>query len=72
MFMDGILIYLSSEEEHEVHLRIVLHLLREHQLYTKFSKCDFWLTEVKFLGYVISDKGVMVDPEKVESMISWQ
>ena len=68
--MDDIFIYLQSKEKHEMHLRIVLHFLREHQLYAKFLKCDFWLTEVKFLGNVIFDKGVTVDPEKVESMMS--
>ena len=64
--------YSQSEEEHEEHLKIVLLLLREHQLYTKFSKCEFWLGEVKFLGHVISDKGVTVDPEKRESVMTWQ
>ena len=61
VFADDILIYSKSEEEHEDHLRIVLHALREHQLYTKFSKCEFWLTEVRFLGHVVSDSGVSVD-----------
>jgi len=72
VFVDDILIYSSSEEEHEAHLRVVLQLLREHQLYAKFSKCEFWLSEVKFLGHVISDKGVTVDPEKVEAVMGWQ
>ena len=52
VFVDDILIYSKSEEEHEGHLRIVLQILRDHQLYAKFSKCEFWLTEVRFLGHV--------------------
>ena len=72
VFVDDILIYSSSEEEHEEHLKIVLLLLREHQLYAKFSKCEFWLREVKFLGHVISSKGVTVDPEMIESVVTWQ
>nr|ABA97094.1 retrotransposon protein, putative, Ty3-gypsy subclass [Oryza sativa Japonica Group] len=65
-FIDDILIYSKSEEEHEQHLRLVLEKLKEHQLYAKFSKCDFWLTEVKFLGHVITAQGVAVDPSNVE------
>ena len=71
VFVDNILIYSKSEEDHEGHLRIVLQTLRKHQLYAKFSKCEFWLTEVRFLGHVISVLGVFVDPEKVEAVISW-
>ena len=62
VFVDNILIYSQSEEEHEDHLRIVLQALREHQLYAKFSKCEFWLTKVRFLGHLVSDSGVSVDP----------
>ena len=58
--------------EHEYHLRIVLQLLRDHQLYAKFSKCEFWLTEVRFLGHVVSASGVSVDPEKVEAVMTWE
>ena len=72
VFVDGILIYSQSEWEHEDHLRIVLQLLRDHQLYAKFSKCKFWLTEVRFLGQVVSASGVSVDPEKVEVVMSWE
>ena len=54
VFVDDILIYSQSKWEHECHLRIVLQLLRDHQLYAKFSKCEFWLTEVRFLGHVVS------------------
>ena len=70
VFVDDILIYYQSEREHEDHLRIVLQLLRDHQLYTKFSKCEFWLTEVRFLGHVVSASGVSIDLEKVEVMMS--
>ena len=70
IFVDDILIYSQSEEEHEVHLRVILHLLRDHQLYAKFSKCEFWLIEVRFLGHVVSASGVLVDPEKVEAVMS--
>ena len=66
--MDDILIYSQSEWEHEYHLRIVLQLLRDHQLYTKFSKCEFWLTEVRFLGHVVSASGVSV----FEAVMSWE
>ena len=66
VFVDDILIYSSLEEEHEAHLRIVLQLLREHQLYAKFSKCEFWLTEVKFLGHMISNKGVQLILRKLK------
>ena len=72
VFIDYILIYSQSEEEHEDHLRIVLQLLRDHQLYSKFSKCEFWLTEVRFLGHVVSASGVSMDPKKVEVVMSWE
>ena len=72
VFVDDILIYSQLEWEHEYHLRIVLQLLRDHQLYAKFSKCEFWLTEVKFLGHVESASRVSVDPEKVEVVMSWE
>ena len=72
IFVDDILIYSQSEWEHEYHFRIVLQLLRDHQLYAKFSKCEFLLTEVRFLGHVVSASGVSVDPEKVEAVMSWE
>ena len=72
VFVDDILIYSQSEEEHEDHLRIVLQTLREHQSYAKFSKCEFWHTEVRFLGHVVLASGVSVDPEKVEAVMSWE
>ena len=72
VFMDDILIYSQSKWEREYHLRIVLQLLRDHQLYAKFSKCEFWLTEGRFLGHVVSAPGVSVDLEKVELVMSWE
>ncbi|WVZ81000.1 hypothetical protein U9M48_028428 [Paspalum notatum var. saurae] len=72
VFIDDILIYSKNEEEHEGHLRIVLTRLREHKLYAKFSKCAFWLKEVSFLGHILSEKGVAVDPSKVKSVLNWK
>ena len=72
VFMDDLLIYSQLEREHECHLRIVLQLLRDHQLYAKFSKCEFWLTKVRFLGHVVSASGVSVNLEKVEVVMSWE
>ena len=72
VFADDILIYSRSEEEHDDHLRVVLQLLRDHRLYAKFSKCEFWLIEVIFLGHVMSTSRVSMDPEKVEAMMSWE
>ena len=72
VFMEDILIYSQSKWEHEYHLRILLRLLRDHQLYAKFIKCEFWLTEVRFLGHVMSTSGMSMDPEKVEAMMSWE
>ena len=72
VFVDDVLIYSKSEEEHESHLRIVLQALRDHQLYAKLSKYEFWLIEVRFLGHVVSTSGVFVDPAKVEAVMSWE
>ncbi|WVZ63040.1 hypothetical protein U9M48_012712 [Paspalum notatum var. saurae] len=72
VFIDDILIYSKSEKEHEEHLRIVLTRLREHKLYAKFSKCAFWLKEVGFLGHILSEKGIAVDPSKVEDVLNWK
>ncbi|XP_018855499.2 uncharacterized protein K02A2.6-like, partial [Juglans regia] len=71
VFLDDILIYSRDLEEHACHLRLALGKLREHQLYAKLSKCEFWLEEVKFLGHVISQEGVAVDLSKVEAVLSW-
>jgi hypothetical protein len=65
VFIDDILIYSKSEEEHMRHLRVILQSLRDHQLYAKFSKCAFWLKEVPFLRHIISAEGITVDPSKV-------
>jgi GGDEF domain-containing protein len=72
VFIDDILIYSSTAEEHEQHLRVVLEKLRQNQLYAKFSKCDFWLKEVAFLGHVLTTEGVAVDPAKIETMKEWE
>nr|CAD39902.2 OSJNBa0065B15.6 [Oryza sativa Japonica Group] len=72
VFIDDILIYSRTKEVHEEHLCLALEKLREHQLYAKFSKCEFWLSEVKFLGHVISAGGVAVDPSNVESVTNWK
>src|SRR6266498_168248 len=72
VFIDDILIYSRSEEEHEQHLRIVLDRLKDHQLYAKFSKYEFWLQKVSFLGHILSEEGVAVDPTKVEAVMDWQ
>jgi hypothetical protein len=72
VFIDDILIYSKSEEEHAQHLRIMLTRLREHQLYAKFSKCAFWLEEIQFLGHVLSTKGIAVDPSKVKDILEWK
>ena len=70
VFVDDILFYSQFERDHEDHLRIVLQLLRDHRLYVKFNKCEFWLAKVRFLGHVVSALGSSVDPEKVESVMS--
>ena len=72
VFIDDILIYSKTREGHAKHLRIVLQTLRDHQLYAKRSKCDFWMTEVKFLGHVISHEVISVDPSKIESVLEWE
>ncbi|XLS75404.1 hypothetical protein HN51_032269, partial [Arachis hypogaea] len=72
VFIDDILIYSKTEEEHAEHLRIVLQILREKKLYAKLSKCEFWKSEVKFLGHVVSKKGIAVDPTKVEAVMDWK
>jgi hypothetical protein len=71
VFIDDILIFSKTEEEHEKHLRLVLEKLRSNQLYAKFSKCEFWLTEVDFLGHVISAGGVSADLSKVKDVLNW-
>jgi len=72
VFIDDILVFSKDEIEHEKHLRLVLQKLREHELYAKLSKCEFWLKEVSFLGHIISNGGVVVDPKKVQDVLSWK
>jgi hypothetical protein len=71
IFIDDILVYSRSEEEHEEHLRLALQKLREHRLYAKLSKCEFWMKQVAFLGHVILKGGISVDPSKVQDVLSW-
>ncbi|WVZ91572.1 hypothetical protein U9M48_037724 [Paspalum notatum var. saurae] len=71
VFIDDILVYSKTIEEHEEHLRKVLEKLRSHQLYAKFSKCEFWLERISYLGHIIIAEGVTVDPEKVEAVMEW-
>jgi hypothetical protein len=72
VFIDDILVYSRNEEEHAGHLHVVLQRLREHRLYAKLSKCDFWLKEIKFLGHTISQEGIAVDPDKVQEVMNWK
>jgi hypothetical protein len=72
VFFNDILVYSESEEEHEKHLRLVLEKLRADQLYAKFSKCEFWLMEVAFVGHVNSAEGVLVDLGKVKNVLNWK
>ena len=70
VFIDDILIYSKSEDDHMNHLRIVLQVLKDHQLYAKFSKCEFWLRSVAFLGHIVSSEGIEVDPKKIDAVKS--
>ena len=72
VFIDDIVVYCKNEEEHEEHLRLVMQMLRENQLYSKLSKCEFYLNEVLFLGLAISDGGIAVDPSKVRDELKWE
>jgi hypothetical protein len=69
VFIDDILVYSKSKEEHEVHLSLVLDALRKNKFYAKLKKCAFWLSEVSFLGHVINQDGIMVDPKNVASVV---
>ncbi|GJU03632.1 putative reverse transcriptase domain-containing protein [Tanacetum coccineum] len=71
VFIDDILIYSKNKQEHEEHLKLILELLKKEELYAKFSKCDFWIPKVQFLGHVIDSKGIHVDPAKIESIKDW-
>jgi hypothetical protein len=72
VFLDDILIYFPNEETHEDHLRLVLQKLHDNQLYAKFSKCDFWLKEVAFLGHIVTDGGIKLDPGKISEILNWK
>jgi hypothetical protein len=71
VFLDDILVYSKSEEKHEQHLRMVLQVLREHQMYAKLRKCSFYQRQIHYLGHIISEKAIIVDPEKVEAIREW-
>jgi hypothetical protein len=71
VFIDDILVYSKNREEHEEHLRLVLQVIREHQFYAKFNKCYFFQKQIHYLGHVLSEEGVAVDPEKIRSIIEW-
>jgi hypothetical protein len=71
VFLDDILIYSKTEEEHEMHLRMVLQVLREHQLYAKLSKCTFYQNQIHYLGHIVSEDGIAVDSENIEAIKSW-
>jgi len=72
VFIDDILIYSKSVEEHAEHLKIVLQVLKEKKLYAKLSKCEFWLNEVSFFGHIISGSRIAVDPSKVDAVSQWE
>ena len=71
VFIDDIFIYSKSDSDHEEHLRLVLQKLQDNQIYTKFSKCEFWIGEVPFLGHIISYGGIYVDPAKAKEIMAW-
>ena len=70
VFIDVILVYSGNNDDHEKHLRMVLQTMRDKQLYTKFSKCEFWMDKVAFLGHVVSKEGIFVDPKKIEAIVA--
>ncbi|GKA09082.1 putative reverse transcriptase domain-containing protein [Tanacetum coccineum] len=72
VFIDDILIYSKSKKEHEVHLKLILELLEKEKLFGKFSKCEFWLQEVRFLRHVVNNEGIHVDPSKIEAVKNWK
>ena len=68
VFIDDILVYSHNECDHAEHLIIVLQTLKDHELYAKFSKCEFWLNVISFLGHIVSSEGIKIDPQKIEAM----
>ena len=72
LFIDDILVFPKTKDEHVEHLRLVLQKLREHKLYAKRSKCEFWLEEVSFLGHVVSNGDIVVDPSKLKDVLNWK
>ncbi|XP_016690640.1 uncharacterized protein [Gossypium hirsutum] len=72
VFINDILVYSKTDDEHDEHIRLVLQMLREKQLYAKLNKCKFWLREVTFLGHMVSAKGIRVDPRKIETVLYWK
>ena len=72
VFIDDILVYSKDREDHDTHLRVVLQTLRKEQLYAKLSKCEFLLGEVSFLGHIVSEEGIRVDPKMIEVIIEWK
>ena len=71
VFLDDIIIYSKNEEDHEEHLRYTLQLFREHKFYAKLSKCDFYKYRIHYLGHIILDEVIFVDPEKIEAVMNW-
>ena len=71
IFIDDILIYSKTKEEHKEHLKIELQELREHQFFAKFSKCDFFKDKIQYLGHVVSNDGISIDPDKVKAIMEW-
>ena len=71
VFLDDIIIYSKNEEEHDEHMRLTLQLIREHKLYAKLSKCDFYKDRIQYVGHIISEEGISVDPEKIEAIMNW-
>ncbi|KAI3805298.1 hypothetical protein L1987_27535 [Smallanthus sonchifolius] len=72
VFIDDILIYSKTKDEHEEHLKLILELLKDEKLYVKFFKCEFWIREVQFLGHVVNEKEIHVDPSKIEVIKNWE
>jgi hypothetical protein len=71
VFINDILVRTKDEDEHEEHFRLVLQKLRDHRLYAKLSKCEFWLRQVTFLSHLISEEGIFMDSSKIQDMLSW-